>query len=35
MSREFNIKPQDMRYLKVWHVEAMRQMLEEMRSGGS
>jgi hypothetical protein len=30
MSREFNIRPQDMKHVKVWHVNAMIQHLEEL-----
>ena len=33
MSREFNIRPSDMASVKLWHIDAMRQYLEQLNRG--
>jgi hypothetical protein len=33
MSREFNIRPQDMADVKLWHIDAMRLYLEQLNRG--
>lgn len=33
MSREYNIRPQDMRHVKLWHIDAMRIDLENRNRG--